>query len=172
MTGRQQAASSACWYTPFPHSRLYLSSLIRLSLSMAEMLTCCAVWSCGRCVFFFSSFPILVCCFPCSGSQREDGSIFVVGASYLSLLQGVVVWCGLPYAAMVTEFTRDGTPVYGVELDLPCVGPVRRCRSFFFWASMEDCCASGYEQAALQAIGFLQKMYGFFWSSFGACHRP
>jgi len=33
---------------------------------------------------------------------------------------------------MVTEFTGDGTPVYGVELDLPCVGPVRRCRSFFF----------------------------------------
>ena len=50
----------------------------------------------------------------------------------LGFTEGVVVRCGLPYAAMVTEFTGDGTPVYGVELDLPCVGPVRRCRSFFF----------------------------------------
>jgi len=83
----------------------------------------------------FSFFPPFRFLFAVSRA-REDGSIFVVGASYLSLLQGVVVWCGLPYAAMVTEFTGDGTPVYGVELHLPCVGPVRRCRSFFFWAAI------------------------------------
>ena len=87
--------------------------------------------------------------------------MFVVGTSYLSLLQAVAARCGLPYASVVFERAGDGTPVYGVEIDVPCFGAVVASRSFFFWAPQEEFSALGYEQAALQAIAFLQKLYGF-----------
>jgi len=87
--------------------------------------------------------------------------MFVVGTSYLSLLQAVAARCGLPYASVVFERAGDGTPVYGVEIDVPCFGAVVASRCFFFWAPQEEFSAPGYEQAALQAIAFLQKLYGF-----------
>ena len=69
--------------------------------------------------------------------------------------------CGLSYASVVFERAGDGTPVYGVEIDVPCFGAVVASRCFFFWAPQEEFSAPGYEQAALQAIAFLQKLYGF-----------
>jgi hypothetical protein len=80
--------------------------------------------------------------------------MFVVRVSYLSVLQAVVARCGLPYASVVFELAADGAPVYGVEIDVPCGSSMLPCKSFLFWAP-------GYEQAALQAISFLQRMYGF-----------
>jgi len=35
------------------------------------------------------------------------------------------------------------------------------CRSFYFWAPAGSLRDAGFEQAALQAVSFLQKMYGF-----------
>jgi hypothetical protein len=87
--------------------------------------------------------------------------MFVVPASYLALLQAVVARCGLPYASIVFELAGDGTPVYGVEIDVPFAGEVVSCRRFFFWASADEFQRPGYEQAALQAVSFLQTMYGF-----------
>jgi hypothetical protein len=57
-----------------------------------------------------------------------------VRASYLALLQAVAARCGLPYASVVFEVAGDGSPIYGVEVDVPCVGTVASCRSVFFWS--------------------------------------
>jgi hypothetical protein len=62
---------------------------------------------------------------------------------------------------VVFEIAGDGTPAYGVEIDVPCFGTVVVCRRFFFWAPPDELSGPGYEQAALQAVAFLQKMYGF-----------
>jgi hypothetical protein len=87
--------------------------------------------------------------------------MFVVGASYLSLLQTVVARCGLPYASVISEVSGDGAPICGIEIQVPCAGARLPCRTVFFWAPADAFSASGYEQAALQAISFLQRMYGF-----------
>lgn len=90
--------------------------------------------------------------------------MFVVPASYLSLLQAVVTRCGLPYASVVFELAGDGSPVYpvyGVEIDVPSNSEVAPCHSFFFWALADESQHPGHEQAALQAVSFLQTMYGF-----------
>jgi len=87
--------------------------------------------------------------------------MFAIRASYLSLLQTVAARCGLPYASVVFEMAGDGSPVYGVEVVVLCAGNVAPCRSFFFWAPGDGFSGPGYEQAALQAIAFLQKVYGF-----------
>lgn len=93
--------------------------------------------------------------------NTNNGSMFVVGASYLSLLQTVAARCGLPYASVVFERDGNGSPVYGIEIDVPCAGSTLCCRSFFFWAPMDATSGPGYKEAALQAIYFLQKLYGF-----------
>jgi len=48
-----------------------------------------------------------------------------------------------------------------VEVDVPCARNVAPYRSFFFCAPRDGFSGPGYEQAALQAIAFLQKVYGF-----------
>jgi len=87
--------------------------------------------------------------------------MFVVRASYLVLLQTVAARCGLPYVSVVFEMVGDGSPIYGVEVDVPCSEAVASCHSVFFWAPRDEFSRPGYKQAALQAIAFLQKMYGF-----------
>lgn len=104
---------------------------------------------------FLRIFSLLVEC------PTQSGQMFAVRASYLSLLQSVAARCGLPYASVVLEMAGDGSPVYGVEVDVPCAGSSAPCRSFFFWAAGDGFSGPAYEQAALEAITFLQKMYGF-----------
>lgn len=82
--------------------------------------------------------------------------MFVVGASYLSLLQTVAARCGLPYAAVVFEVAADGSPIYRVEIEVPGLGCVLASCSYFFWAGPDELSVAGYEQAALQAIAFLR----------------
>lgn len=48
-----------------------------------------------------------------------------------------------------------------VELDVPCGGAIMARRSFFCWSPPEEFSGRGYEQAALQAVAFLQRVYGF-----------
>lgn len=120
--------------------------------------------------FTFDVFPFL---FSFSGSfcfaivligGRESTKVvawtmFVVGASYLSLLEAVAARCGLPYASAICEVDGQGEPIYGVEVAVPC--SQAGCRCFFFWAPAGSVRGPGFEQAALQAISFLQKIYGF-----------
>uniref|UniRef100_A0A0A8ZNY4 Uncharacterized protein n=1 Tax=Arundo donax TaxID=35708 RepID=A0A0A8ZNY4_ARUDO len=45
--------------------------------------------------------------------------MFVVGASYLSLLQAVAAKCALPYASLLCEAADDGSVLCGIEIELP-----------------------------------------------------
>lgn len=81
--------------------------------------------------------------------------MFIVGVSYLSLLQVVANRCALPYVSVVSEVAGDGTSVYGVEVEVPSAQTARCKRTGFFWAPEDSAGGFGYEQAALQAISFL-----------------
>lgn len=39
---------------------------------------------------------------------------------------------GLPYASVVSEMAEDGSPIYGIEIDVPCVGAIVPYGSYFF----------------------------------------
>ena len=58
--------------------------------------------------------------------------MFIVGASYLSLLQAVAVRCALPYVSLVSEVAADGGAVYGVEIEVPPAHPNCFRRTVFF----------------------------------------
>lgn len=49
------------------------------------------------------------------GHARE---LFIVGASYLSLLHTVAAGYGLAYVFVASEVVADGTPVYGVKIEV------------------------------------------------------
>jgi hypothetical protein len=66
---------------------------------------------------------------------------------------------GLPYASVVSEMAEDSSPIYGIEIHVPCVGAIVPYGSFFL--SPDALSGAGYQQAALQAIAFLQTLYGF-----------
>ncbi|KAG2550137.1 hypothetical protein PVAP13_9KG237826 [Panicum virgatum] len=70
--------------------------------------------------------------------------MFVVGVSYMSLLQSVATRCLLPYVSTVCEISDDKT-----------AGKKN------FWAYAQPDAISGYEKAALQAVRYLQSIYGF-----------
>ncbi|KAJ1298059.1 hypothetical protein BS78_01G424200 [Paspalum vaginatum] len=72
--------------------------------------------------------------------------MFVVGASYRALLEIVAARCCLEYAALVTELAEDGTIL---------------CAPVFFWVPVQTTPSCAYEQAALQAISYLQSVYTF-----------
>ena len=44
--------------------------------------------------------------------------MFVVGVSYMSLLQSVATRCLLPYVSTVCEISDDKTVLYGIEIEL------------------------------------------------------
>ena len=95
------------------------------------------------------SFPFFPFVFSVSYPIRSC-VMFAVRASYLALLQTVAARCGLPYASMVFEMAGDGSPIYGVEVDVPCSRVVAPCRSVFFWAPGDDFSGPRYEQAAFR----------------------
>ncbi|KAJ1280344.1 hypothetical protein BS78_04G224800 [Paspalum vaginatum] len=85
--------------------------------------------------------------------------MFVVGASYLSLLRGIAARCCLPYASLVCEVAEDGTAMCGVDIELPC-GHLEGClRTLFFWAPADTTAGCAYEHAALQAVTYLGLLY-------------
>ncbi|PUZ64574.1 hypothetical protein GQ55_3G153500 [Panicum hallii var. hallii] len=87
--------------------------------------------------------------------------MFTIGASYISLLQAVVVRCSLPYASLIHEICEDGSLLCGVEIQLPLIESLPELRHLFFWAPAESTEASAYEQAALKAVSYLQNLYSF-----------
>lgn len=58
--------------------------------------------------------------------------MFTVGASYLSLLQAVASRCALSYVSLVSVFAGDGSPVYGIKIEVPSGHSVPRNRTVFF----------------------------------------
>ena len=51
--------------------------------------------------------------------------------------------------------------LYGIEIELPAPNLFSRAKQVLFWAYAQPNAISGYEKAALQAVRFLQSIYGF-----------
>lgn len=107
-------------------------------------------------------FPLLSTLSRCRCARVFSFSI--VGPFYFSLLHRLrlcLLWarptcpCYSPWRLGVGCHMHRwcSTPAYGVEIDVS--------RRFFFWAPPGELSGPGYEQAALQAVAFLQKMYRF-----------
>ncbi|KAM0851549.1 hypothetical protein ACQ4PT_052350 [Festuca glaucescens] len=79
----------------------------------------------------------------------------------VSILECLAARCALPALLYLREVMEDGSVLAGVELELPddglCVGPRRK----FFWGDVWRGSFDAYDQPAIQAISFLQGMYGF-----------
>ncbi|KAM0901693.1 hypothetical protein ACQ4PT_019811 [Festuca glaucescens] len=79
----------------------------------------------------------------------------------VSILECLAARCALPALLYLREVMEDGSALAGVELELPddglCVGPRRK----FFWGDVWRGSFDAYDQPAIQAISFLQGMYGF-----------
>lgn len=87
--------------------------------------------------------------------------MFVVGASYLSLLQAVDSHCSLLYASIVNEVTEDGTLLCGIEIEIPTIATLFSSSRIFFSAIAQHSPLAAYEEAAFQAVCHLQSIYGF-----------
>lgn len=59
------------------------------------------------------------------------------------------------------EVAEDGSVLAGVELELPADGVEAVGQRKFFWSVAWFDCFSAYDQAATEAIRFLQGVYGF-----------
>lgn len=65
------------------------------------------------------------------------------------------------HVSLLSEVDGDGALVYGVEIVVPCVADPRCSEVWFFWAPRDLSAHDGYQQAAFQAVVFLQGRYGF-----------
>ena len=82
-------------------------------------------------------------------------------STVIPILEAVVARCSLPALLYLCEVTEDGSVLAGVELELPGDSSAPVPRREFFWSSAWCGFVHAYEQAALQAISFLQRLYGF-----------
>ena len=79
----------------------------------------------------------------------------------IPILETVAAHCALPPLSYLTEVTEDGSVLAGVELELPGDGAAVPPQRKFFWSVALFGSLDAYEKAALQAIRFLQGIYGF-----------
>jgi hypothetical protein len=87
--------------------------------------------------------------------------MFVLRSSYVPLLEVVAFHCRFPLHSYLREVAEDGSVVGGVEIEVAFSDATVKSRTHFFWSpGRTDMCLL-YEHAALQAIRFLQKLYGF-----------
>ncbi|KAM0840854.1 hypothetical protein ACQ4PT_059380 [Festuca glaucescens] len=87
--------------------------------------------------------------------------MFLLRSSYVPLLEAVACQCRLPFPSYLREVAEDGSVVGGVEIELPVSGAPNEFRTHFFWSSGHAELCLLYEQAAFEAITFLQGLYGF-----------
>ncbi|XBH56330.1 hypothetical protein VPH35_078189 [Triticum aestivum] len=87
--------------------------------------------------------------------------MFILRSSCVPLFEAVASYCRLPFHSYVLEVASDGSLLGGVEIDVLVREDVVRCQTHFFWGSSFDGCSSLYDQAAYQAVRFLQSVYGF-----------
>jgi hypothetical protein len=79
----------------------------------------------------------------------------------IPILESLAARCAVSALFYICEVTEDGSVLAGIELELPGenAGAVPQRR--FFWCPVWCGRTDAYEQAAIQAIKFLQRMYGF-----------
>jgi hypothetical protein len=87
--------------------------------------------------------------------------MFVIQLSYISTLQVLAYRCHLPLVSIINEIGYDGTVIRGIEIELPLLFHTDVPRRFFFWSTQNLMPPHAYEDAAFQAINFLQNLYGF-----------
>jgi hypothetical protein len=87
--------------------------------------------------------------------------MFVVSYSPLHLLELVACHCRLSYHAYLREVGSDGSVLGGVELETAVVREGAARTRFFFWSVASSGSPCPFEESALQAIRFLQHLYGF-----------
>lgn len=87
--------------------------------------------------------------------------MFAVRLSYVSLLQTLMFTLRDVHVDYVLEVADDGTVIAAVEVVVPLFFQSSPSRRFFFWSSPSICYMLPYEQAAFQAVVFLQLLYGF-----------
>ena len=79
----------------------------------------------------------------------------------LPILETLAARCALPALFYLREVAEDGSVLAGVELELPMDGSSTVSERKIFWSGVSRSCMDAYDQAAMQAIRFLQGMYGF-----------
>jgi hypothetical protein len=84
-----------------------------------------------------------------------------VVSAVVTVLEAVAARCALPALFYLSEVTEDGAVLAGVELELPAAGGAAGPRREFFWSVVWHGSLDAYDQAAVQAIRFLQSIYGF-----------
>ena len=87
--------------------------------------------------------------------------MFAIRYSPLHLLELVAYHCQLSYHSYVREVCGDGSVLGGVELEIAVVQEGAKSTRFFFWSAWSSCSRCPYEESALQAVCFLQSLYGF-----------
>uniref|UniRef100_A0ACD5V873 Uncharacterized protein n=1 Tax=Avena sativa TaxID=4498 RepID=A0ACD5V873_AVESA len=92
--------------------------------------------------------------------------MFISYASSIHLLEMVSVMCHLPSHSYLREVRGDGSLLGGVELDVDVVQEGAMTTRFFFWSCVSHASCCPYEEPALQAVWFLQHLYGFVVSDF------
>jgi hypothetical protein len=63
--------------------------------------------------------------------------MFVVRVPLVPILQEVLSYCRLPYAAFIHEVSGDAIDLFGIELELPPLFDGDVPRRLFFWASQD-----------------------------------
>jgi hypothetical protein len=88
-------------------------------------------------------------------------SMCAVVSVVLPIFESIAPRCALPSLFYLCEVAEDGSVLAGVELEFPgdgvAVAPQRR----FFWSVVWSACLDAYDQAVMQAIRFLQGLFGF-----------
>ena len=77
------------------------------------------------------------------------------------VLETLAVRCALPAIFYLREVTHDESVLAGVELELPSDGMDTVGERKFFWGVAWCGYLDSYDQASMEAIRFLQGVYGF-----------
>ncbi|CAM0958138.1 unnamed protein product [Alopecurus aequalis] len=77
------------------------------------------------------------------------------------ILETLAARCALPALFYLCEVAEDGSVLPGVELELPMEDVDTVPRRKFFWSAAWRGYLDAYDHAAMQAISFLQGLYGF-----------
>lgn len=93
--------------------------------------------------------------------------MFRVHASYCSLLSVVCRRVSDVSVGYLTEVVEDGSVVYGVEIDISNHLGALTSGVRIFWDCSVLGCLEKFECASLQAVIFLQRIYGFIVVDYG-----
>lgn len=110
-----------------------------------------AVTSCFH--TFFSAYHCAI------ASHVQD--VCCVVSFVVPILETVAAHCAVPPPGYLCDVDGDGHVLAGVEIEIPGDGVLVMPQKKFFWSSGCQGSADAFEQAALQAIKFLQGLYGF-----------